>query len=211
MTKKIHRLAASAGIVRDRLKNSIGVRRDENKAWRRGFRTRTVISSSRPYQPKRVFRGSIGGPPVPLSTLHPRCRHRWRMTRGQRGRQTFTARLFHPQLPARFIPALSDSHMISILSQLATWSRYQPFGEAFSRVFSRRFCSAQLIWAAVSLNTDRLDWLSAQVAVRRPDDFSPPEAPRVGIETAQPRVSMPGNSARRPAPSQEAVWLAIWG
>ena len=33
---------------------------------------------------KEVFRGSIGGPPVPLSTLHPRSRHRRRMTRGQR-------------------------------------------------------------------------------------------------------------------------------
>ncbi len=32
-----------------------------------------------------VFRGSTGGPPVPLSTLHPRCRQRRRMTRGQRG------------------------------------------------------------------------------------------------------------------------------
>ncbi len=27
----------------------------------------------------------MAGPPVPLSTLHPRCRHRRRMTRGQRG------------------------------------------------------------------------------------------------------------------------------
>ena len=211
MTKKIHRLAASAGIVRDRLKNSIGVRRDEKKAWRRGFRTRTAISSSGPHQPKRVFRGSIGGPPVPLSTLHPRCRHRWRMTRGQRGSPNFRREALSSPTPRRFIPALSDSHMISILPQLATWSRDQPFGEAFSRVFSRRLCSAQLIWTAVSLNTDRLDWRSGQVAVRLPDDFSPPEAPPVGIETAQPRVSMPRNSARRPAPSQEAVWLAIWG
>ena len=35
--------------------------------------------------------------------------------------------------------------MISILSKAATWSPEQPFGEAFSRVFSSRLCSAQLI------------------------------------------------------------------
>ena len=40
--------------------------------------------------------------------------------------------------------------MISILSKAATWSPEQPFGEAFSRVFSSRLCSAQLIWTAVS-------------------------------------------------------------
>ena len=39
--------------------------------------------------------------------------------------------------------------MISILSKAATWSPEQPFGEAFSRVFSSRLCSAQLIWTAV--------------------------------------------------------------
>ena len=37
-----------------------------------------------------------------------------------------------------------DSSMISILSQLATWSRDQPLGEAFSRVFSSRLRSANL-------------------------------------------------------------------
>ena len=42
--------------------------------------------------------------------------------------------------------------MISILSKAATWSPEQPFGEAFSRVFSSRLCSAQLIWTAVSRN-----------------------------------------------------------
>ena len=41
--------------------------------------------------------------------------------------------------------------MISILSKAATWSPEQPFGEAFSRVFSSRLCSAQLIWTAVGL------------------------------------------------------------
>ena len=39
--------------------------------------------------------------------------------------------------------------MISILSKAATWSPEQPFGEAFSRVFSSRLCPAQLIWTAV--------------------------------------------------------------
>ena len=43
--------------------------------------------------------------------------------------------------------------MISILSKAATWSPEQPFGEAFSRVFSSRLCSAQLIWTAVVQNT----------------------------------------------------------
>ena len=42
--------------------------------------------------------------------------------------------------------------MISILSKAATWSPEQPFGEAFSRVFSSRLCSAQLIWTAVRLD-----------------------------------------------------------
>ena len=44
--------------------------------------------------------------------------------------------------------------MISILSKAATWSPEQPFGEAFSRVFSSRLCSAQLIWTAVIRYTD---------------------------------------------------------
>ena len=43
--------------------------------------------------------------------------------------------------------------MISILSKAATWSPEQPFGEAFSRVFSSRLCSAQLIWTAVTSNS----------------------------------------------------------
>ena len=43
--------------------------------------------------------------------------------------------------------------MISILSKAATWSPEQPFGEAFSRVFSSRLCSAQLIWTAVERHT----------------------------------------------------------
>ena len=43
--------------------------------------------------------------------------------------------------------------MISILSKAATWSPEQPFGEAFSRVFSSRLCSAQLIWTAVISDT----------------------------------------------------------
>ena len=45
--------------------------------------------------------------------------------------------------------------MISILSKAATWSPEQPFGEAFSRVFSSRLCSAQLIWTAVSFDLGR--------------------------------------------------------
>ena len=49
--------------------------------------------------------------------------------------------------------------MISILSKAATWSPEQPFGEAFSRVFSSRLCSAQLIWTAViSGGQFRLSW-----------------------------------------------------
>ena len=43
--------------------------------------------------------------------------------------------------------------MISILSKAATWFREQPFGEAFSCVFSSPPCSAQLIWTAVLPNT----------------------------------------------------------
>ena len=42
------------------------------------------------------FRGSIPGPHVPLSTLHPRPRGRRRMTRGRRGSL---------QQPCRFLPA----------------------------------------------------------------------------------------------------------
>ena len=45
--------------------------------------------------------------------------------------------------------------MISILSKAATWSPEQPFGEAFSRVFSSRLCSAQLIWTAVIRGGDQ--------------------------------------------------------
>ena len=45
--------------------------------------------------------------------------------------------------------------MISILSKAATWFREQPFGEAFSCVFSSPPCSAQLIWTAVILGAPR--------------------------------------------------------
>ena len=55
-----------------------------------------------------VFRGSLGGPPVPLSTLHPRCRHRRRMTRGQRSSLNFHCGALSSPTPRRFIPALSD-------------------------------------------------------------------------------------------------------
>jgi len=55
------------------------------------------------------FRGSIAGPPVPLSTLHPRCRHRRRMTRGQRGSLLLRCGALSSPTPCRFIPALSDS------------------------------------------------------------------------------------------------------
>ena len=57
---------------------------------------------------EELFRGSIGGPPVPLSTLHPRCRHRRRMTRGQRGSLNFRCGALSSLTPRRFIPALSD-------------------------------------------------------------------------------------------------------
>ena len=45
--------------------------------------------------------------------------------------------------------------MISILSKAATWFREQPFGEAFSCVFSSPPCSAQLIWTAVTFSRAR--------------------------------------------------------
>ncbi len=57
----------------------------------------------------QVFRGSMDSPPVPLSTLHPRCRHRRRMTRGQRGSLLLHCGALSSPTPRRFIPALSDS------------------------------------------------------------------------------------------------------
>jgi len=56
---------------------------------------------------KSGFRGSIAGPPVPLSTLHPRCRHRRRMTRGQRGSLLLHCGALSSPTLRRFIPALS--------------------------------------------------------------------------------------------------------
>ena len=53
---------------------------------------------------KEVFRGSIGGPSVPLSTLHPRCRHRRRMTRGQRSSLNFRCGALASPTPRRFYP-----------------------------------------------------------------------------------------------------------
>ena len=63
-----------------------------------------------------VFRGSMAGPPVPLSTLHPRCRHRRRMTRGQRG-----SLLLHCGAPSsptlrRFYPGAFGQSPNSVLS-----------------------------------------------------------------------------------------------
>jgi hypothetical protein len=58
------------------------------------------------------FRGSIAGPPVPLSTLHPRCRHRRRMTRGQRGSLPLHCGALSSPALRRPIPALSDSYLV---------------------------------------------------------------------------------------------------
>ncbi len=58
--------------------------------------------------PRDVFRGSIGGPPVPLSTLRPRSRQHRRMTRGQRGSLLLHCGALSSPTPRRFIPALSD-------------------------------------------------------------------------------------------------------
>ena len=60
-----------------------------------------------------VFRGSLAGPPVPLSTLHRQCHHCRRMTRGQRGSLLLRRRALSSPTPRRFIPALSDSHSCS--------------------------------------------------------------------------------------------------
>ena len=62
------------------------------------------------------LRGSIARPPVPLSTLHPRCRHRRRMTRGQRGSLLLRCRALSSPTLRRFIPALSDGFQFSWLS-----------------------------------------------------------------------------------------------
>ena len=59
--------------------------------------------------------------------------------------------------------------MISILSKAATWSPEKPFGEAFSRVFSSRLCSAQLIWTAVT--ADHFFVASTTVTIKFHRDF----------------------------------------
>ena len=61
----------------------------------------------------------------------------------------------------------------------------------------------------IILNTEWLNWLLAQILPRWPHNFGPPAAPRAGLGTAQPAASVPQNSARRPAPSEEAVWRPI--
>ena len=57
--------------------------------------------------PDELFHGSIPSPPVPLSTLHPRCRHRRRMTRGQRGSLLLHCGALSSPTSCRLIPALS--------------------------------------------------------------------------------------------------------
>ena len=74
-----------------------------------------TVDMAFPFSPntrKEIFRGSIGGPPVPLSTLHPRCRHRRRMTRGQRSSLNFHCGALASPTPRRFIPALSDCDLL---------------------------------------------------------------------------------------------------
>ena len=51
------------------------------------------------------FRGSIPGPHVPLSTLHPRPYERRRMTRGRRGSLTLRRMTLPFTTPCRFVPA----------------------------------------------------------------------------------------------------------
>ena len=51
------------------------------------------------------FRGSIPGPHVPLSTLHPRPRGRRCMTRGRRGSLTLRRMTLPFTTPCRFVPA----------------------------------------------------------------------------------------------------------
>jgi hypothetical protein len=57
--------------------------------------------------PEELFHGSIPSPPVPLSTLHPPCRHRRRMTRGQDGLLLLSCGALASPTSCRFIPALS--------------------------------------------------------------------------------------------------------
>ena len=72
-------------------------------------------SSQQGRPPKRVIsRLHSPGPPVPLSTLHPRCHHRRRMTRGQRGSLFLRCGLLPPRLSAglsrRFLTVPHPSH-----------------------------------------------------------------------------------------------------
>ena len=57
--------------------------------------------------PDELFHGSIPSPPVPLSTLRPRCRQRRRMTRGQDGSLLLSCGALSSPTSRRFIPALS--------------------------------------------------------------------------------------------------------
>ena len=89
-----------------------------------------------------VFRGSMAGPPVPLSTLHPRCRHRRRMTRGQRGSLLLhcgapsspTLRRFYPgafgQPQLRLIDRVHDCRKSGCLNHLAPVSALDPLPAA---------------------------------------------------------------------------------
>ena len=77
------------------------------------------FQSTRSAPETSYFTAQSPGPPVPLSTLRPRCHHRRRMTRGQRG-----SLLLHCGAPSsptlcRFTPALSDCPLWAPLGPLA--------------------------------------------------------------------------------------------
>ena len=59
------------------------------------------------------------------------------------------------------------------------------------------------------LNTDQINRLTARIPPRWTDDLSPAAAPCPDVRMTQPAESLPRNSARRPAPSEIAVWRPI--
>ena len=130
------------------------------------------LSPRRRHPRGSLFRGSIPGPHVPLSTLHPRPHGRRRMTRGRRESLALRRMTLSFTTPRRFIPALSA------IKDMVTALEYRHVPTGTLAVLAQRLGT---VWASPST------WchLVRTFGWRRPRLCVHPAKPKVCVRTTR--------------------------